>query len=191
MNKTGAAGFSLVEVLVSIVVLAVGVIGAAGMQLTALRTAQQSGLQTTALQLAAELADRMRVNADQMRLADKANPFLGIDYKTVDGTPEAPIANCFAVDCDGDQLAQFDLYEWRKRIQAGLPGGRAVVCRDSTPWDASSKRLAWDCEGKGATSASLVIKIGWRGKDPGGKLAQELEGESVPAIALVVAPYVP
>src|SRR5690606_15894095 len=59
-TENGENGFSLIEVLVAVFVLAVGVIGAAGMQLAALRTTQQSSFQTRALHLAAEMADYMR-----------------------------------------------------------------------------------------------------------------------------------
>jgi len=53
-------GFSLIEVLIAVFVLALGVIGVAGMQLTAMRTSQQSAFQTTAVELPAEMADKMR-----------------------------------------------------------------------------------------------------------------------------------
>ena len=54
-------GFSLIEVLISVFVLAVGVIGAAGMQLTALRTTQQSVFQTKALHLATEMLSLIHI----------------------------------------------------------------------------------------------------------------------------------
>lgn len=191
MFRFRAAGFSMVEVLVSILVLAVGVIGAAGMQLGALRTATQSHLHSNALQLAAELADRMRANDDRMRQDDADNPFLGLDYNAADGPPSAPGTYCYNSDCDAAALAAFDLYEWQQRIHDAFPGGRAVICRDSTPWDSSGGRLQWDCNGTGAGSASLVIKIGWKGKETDGSLSSDVEGESIPAVALIVAPYVP
>ncbi|MFD2273251.1 type IV pilus modification protein PilV [Undibacterium arcticum] len=61
-------GFTLIEVLISVFVLALGVIGAAGMQLVAMRTGQQSGAQSLAVQLATEMADK---NARQ-RQADES-----------------------------------------------------------------------------------------------------------------------
>src|SRR5690606_29049477 len=81
MKASTENGFSLIEVLVAVFVLAVGVIGAAGMQLAALRTSQQSSFQTRALHLAAEMADVMRANVGQMKRADAANPYLHVDYR--------------------------------------------------------------------------------------------------------------
>lgn len=179
----------MVEVLVAVLVLALGVIGAAGMQVTALRTAQQSGLHGTALHLAVELADRMRANDAQMRLDDAENPYLGIDISGADEPPPEPDVDCFSVDCNGAQLARFELHDWARRLGAALPGARAVVCRDSAPWDGGKRRLAWDCATDHA--ASIVIKIGWAAKDPGGRLDSDIEDGSYPEIALLVAPYAP
>lgn len=191
MNST-TSGFSMVEVLVSLVVLAVGVIGAAGIQLSALRTTQQSGLHSSALQLAAEMADRIRANDSQMRRTDADNPFLALDYSVAsDGEPAAPERTCFATPCGGGELADFDLYEWKRRLQIALPSARAVICRDRTPWNESGKALEWKCDGGAVHDATLVIKVGWQGKNPNGTLVQDEGGTFPPAIALVVSPYVP
>lgn len=190
MSKSRKDGFSLIEVMVSILVLAVGVIGAAGMQLSAMRTSQQSGLHTTALQLAAEMADRMRANDSQMRRPDEDNPFLALDYSAAKGQATAPSMLCYSQTCDGDELAEFDLYEWKRRLHAALPAGRAVICRDRAPWDGAAGSLTWDCDGAGEDGA-LVIKVGWMGKNPNGSLAQATGGGFSPAIALLVSPYAP
>src|SRR3954468_11288154 len=95
MPKLNHAGFSLIEVLVSVLVLAIGVIGAAGMQLTALRTSQQSAFQTAALELAADMADKMRANDSQMRRTD--NYYLSVDFRSGEnGAPAAPSAMCYS-----------------------------------------------------------------------------------------------
>jgi type IV pilus assembly protein PilV len=191
MTKLTKNGFSLTEVLVSILVLAGGVIGSAGMQLTAMRTAQQSAFHTAALQLAAEMADRMRANDNQMREADSNNPFLAVDYNVgTDGEPAAPGVMCYAAACNDEQLAAFDIYEWQKHIQDALPGGRAVICGDSSPWDSPSKSFAWDCSAGAGDGASLVIKLGWQGKNPDGSLIRDEDNLFAPSVALIVEPYI-
>lgn len=179
-------GFSLVEVMVSVLVLAVGVLGAAAMQLGALRTSQQSGLHTSALHLASDLADRIRVNIDQMGLDDGLNPFIGAEF---DGTEPDPAAAtfCYAMPCDGADLAAFDMYEWQRRLATSLPGARAVICRDSSPWDDDRRAYRWTCDD--AAGSAVVIKIGWQGKNPDGSAVADAQGELPPAIALIVAPY--
>ena len=181
------AGFSLVEVLVAVLVLALGVLGAARLQLTALRTGQQSGLHSAAVQLAAEMADRIRANDASMRAADADNPFLGADYDAANGTPLAP-ALCYASGCDSEALARFDLYEWQRRLQAALPGARAAICRDGEPWNAAARAFQWECDDE--PDAPLVIKVGWHARDPDGSRVLDANGEAPPAVALVVSPYV-
>lgn len=189
-RRSDDRGFSLAEVLVSILVLTLGVIGAAGMQLTALRTTHQSALQTAALQLASEMADQMRANDSQLKLADSDNPFLAVDYRSaVDKVPAAPATSCYATDCDGRELADFDIYEWEQRVRSQLPAGRVRICRDAKPWDSAARALTWSCSAAG-NAASLVIKLGWQGKNPDGSLVRDAKKQFPPAIALTVEPYV-
>ncbi len=182
-------GFTLIEVLISVLVLALGVIGAAGMQLTALRTTQQSAFQTVALELAAEMAEKMRANATLMQQAEEINTFLKVNYKATDGEPAAPGKMCFGETaiCNAEELAKFDIYEWEKRIKTALPAGRASICRDTNPWDADAGAFRWACDG--ASGASVVIKIGWQGKNPDGSLVQNANNEFPPSVAITVEPY--
>lgn len=193
MSKRPQDGFSLIEVLVSIFVLAIGVIGVAGMQLTALRSTQQSGFQTAAMQLASEMADRMRTNYSQTRLDPIENPFLKVDYSSQNGDPKAPDTLCYAdANCNPEALAKFDIYEWEKRIRAALPGGRAVICRDANPWDNAAGALTWTCNGGGGDNASVVIKVGWRakGKNPDGSSIADESIPFPPSLAITVKPYI-
>src|SRR5690606_1313288 len=61
-QRRKAAGFSLIEVLIAILILAVGLLGFALMQTTTLRYTQSSDYRTRATNLAYELLDQMRVN---------------------------------------------------------------------------------------------------------------------------------
>src|SRR3569833_120337 len=161
MARIRERGFSLVEVLVSILVLALGVIGAAGMQLTALRTTHQSELQSVALQLAAEMADKMRANDSQMKQSDGDNLFLAVDYRSAtDKISALPSKSCYANDCDAQKLAKFDIHDWERRIRDELPDGRVRICRDTTPWDPLAHAFKWPCDS--GSGAALVIKGGWQ-----------------------------
>ena len=190
MMKLQQTGFSMIEVLISIFVLALGVIGAAGMQLTALRTSQQSAFQTAALELAADMADKMRANDSQMRRAD--NYYLSVDFRSGENaelTP--PSSTCYSIsaDCTAEELAKFDIYEWERRIKAALPGGRALICRDASPWDSGAGALTWACSGAPTGSASFVVKLGWQAKNPDGSLIADAGKQFPPSVALTVEPY--
>ena len=172
MRTRRVRGFTLVEVLVAVLVLALGVIGGAAMQLAALRTRHQSALLSGAALLASSLAERMRMNAEQMQQDDAANPYLGVDYEAVADThPAAAGFTCFAPAlCSSAQLAGFDMAEIKQQLRATLPGARLVICRDALAWDAARQGLSWPCSG--APGAPIVIKLGWRARNPDGGAAQ-------------------
>ena len=65
---------------------------------------------------------------------------------------------------------------WQDRAGAALPGGRAVVCRDSSPWNDAAGAYRWDCA---PTAGPLLVKLGWR------------EGGSAPAAPRLVVPVAP
>jgi type IV pilus assembly protein PilV len=174
VRRSRCAGFTLLEVLVAMFVLAVGVLGAAATQATSARLRQQSALESDAVALAASLAARMRVNPAQMALADSANPYLQLDYDAAGGAPPAPPVQCFgAATCDPAQLAQFDLHELERAVYDAFPGGRIAVCRDG---GSGGGALAWTCAG--GSNAPIVVKIGWRSRTGAAAL---------PFIAMVVS----
>ncbi|THC46864.1 type IV pilus modification protein PilV [Massilia sp. Mn16-1_5] len=176
MQRARSHGFTLIEVLVALFVLALGVAGAAGTQLSSARLRQQAALESEAVQLAASLGARMRVNAAQMALPDASNPYLGFAYDAAGGAPDAPPVQCFGAACNPAQLAAFDLYEAARIVQDAFPGGRIAVCRDAGGWNAALQAFEWTCSG--GAGAPVVVKLGWQA--PGASTAQ-------PRIVMVVA----
>lgn len=168
------AGFTMVEVLVAVLLLAVGLVGALAMQSHAMRTRQESALQTEALQAAATLADHIRANAAQ------SSAYLGFEFDAAGASGasgERPA--CAGSPCDPAAIARLELDEFRQHL-AALPLARAVVCRDSGA--APDGHLQWPCSGAG--DAPVVIKIGWRSRRPDGASASFAEA---PGVALPVA----
>jgi type IV pilus assembly protein PilV len=184
MRLTG--GFTLIEVMVTVFVLSVGVIGAAATHTVALRTRHQSSLMSDAVHLGSSLADSMRANPDQMRLGDAVNPYLRLRYDgAVDGPPP-PLERACLQDsaCNAAQLASFDIAQLRQALHAGFPGGRVVVCRDQRVWDKARQALAWDCAD--SPSAPIVIKLGWRAKQQNGRDALDAAGAFAPSVSIVL-----
>lgn len=129
-------GFSLIEVLVSIFLLAIGLLGAAGLQIQALHNSQSAYLRTQATIAAYDIADRIR-----------ANPTGTYHNQTASET-----ADCLKTPgCSPDQMAAHDLFEWN-RLTATLPNGAATVCIDSTP-------NTPECDGN---TSQHVITINWQ-----------------------------
>jgi type IV pilus assembly protein PilV len=114
-------GFTLIEVLIATVVLAIGLLGLAGLQATSLRNNQSAYNRSQATQLAYDIADRMRANT-----AAQAN------YLTASMAPTAATAkaNCKnTTGCSTADMAENDLFEWNAAITAPgiLPDGVGTI----------------------------------------------------------------
>jgi type IV pilus assembly protein PilV len=164
----------MVEVLVAVLLLAVGLVGALAMQAHAMRTRHESLLLTEALQTAAALADRIRANAAQ------SSAYLGFAFDAAADpaadAAQAPVA-CTDAPCDAVELAQRELAEFRRHLRLALPAARAAICRDV------GAQLQWPCSG--AAGDPIVIKIGWRSRHAGATVA------GAPAVVLPVAVVAP
>ncbi|HJS21577.1 MAG TPA: type IV pilus modification protein PilV [Steroidobacteraceae bacterium] len=116
------AGFSIVEALVALVVLSVGMLGIAALYVESLRAGRSAVYHTQAVNLAADMADRIRSN----RTAGAAAWRLAAD-----GAPAT--RNCVnaGVNCNPGDLAQDDQARWLLAIQRQLPGD-GVATPDGT-----------------------------------------------------------
>lgn len=158
-------GFTLMEVLVTVVILSVGLLGVAGLQLNSLRGNQNALEASVAANLAMEGADRIRANLPGIR-----NPDTGVadrtNYDLINAAGTDP--NCITSGCTVAQIAQTDAYEWITRIQDLLPGGQGVICRDGTPNDGVSS-AAPACDGAAGPNGEdiFAIKVWWdHDRDP-------------------------
>lgn len=160
MRRAAAPGFSLVEVLVSILILSVGVVGAASMQLTVLRNNRLSGFHGIALQLASDIAEQARGFAAP-GMSDAGKSFLMLDYSASE-SGMAPSDTCLGSRsrCDVAGLAESQLHDIQSRVGFLLPHGRVKVCRDATPWDDREMHYRWDCD-PDSGNAPIVVKLGW------------------------------
>ncbi|MDH6166177.1 type IV pilus assembly protein PilV [Variovorax boronicumulans] len=160
-TKHRAAGFSLVEVLVSIVVLSVGLLGTVGMLLASVRTSNESATFTAALNLARELSEKARMNKGVAARNDAGNAYLVEDWRAdaASGAASAVTA-CVGRDaaCSTADLAAWDMSEWKRRIARALPDARLSVCFDEAPWNAAADEYTWACSKTGRT---VVVKLGW------------------------------
>lgn len=116
-DRSTQSGFSLIEVLVAVLIVSVGVLGVAGLQLLSLQNNTSAMFRTQAVQGAYDIIDRARANRGQ-------------DYSIAmdDDAPNAP--NCTTQDCTPAQMRAFDLAEWRTALEADLPDGTGSVESD-------------------------------------------------------------
>jgi type IV pilus assembly protein PilV len=140
------AGFTLIEVLVSVLILSIGLVGVAGLQAVSLQNNQSAFMRSQASALAYDLADRMRSNV------------LSVYGSLYDPGTAAAVSGCRSpTGCTPQDLARNDLAEWNAAVASYLPMGQGFVCVDSTPNDGAS---AGDpqCDGLGT---QLSVKVWW------------------------------
>lgn len=130
-------GASLIEALVALVVLALGVMGLAGVQTRALLEARTTNSRTVAVQLSQDLAERVQFTLAMARdtpinPAAQVAAVLAAYGSLPDWGSAAPAdPGCVAggVTCTAAQMANSHLARWRAQVAATLPNGQAVITR--------------------------------------------------------------
>lgn len=146
-------GMSLIESIVSLVILAIGVMGLLGVQLRTLTDQQQGVQRATAMRLADELFEKVKANPSNAfsmtaPLGAAQWAWMG-NYAIVWGTAPANNPDCAAAACTGLQRAQFDIRQWRLRLTNSLPGSDVSV------------QVSPD------SARQLIVIIGWPLKESG------------------------
>jgi type IV pilus assembly protein PilV len=140
------AGFTLIEVLVSSLILSIGLVGVAGLQALSLKNNQSAYMRSQATALAYDLADRMRSNV--------AGANAGF-YVPANAATRATCTT--TAGCSSQQMAQNDLSEWLGALATNLPMGSGFVCIDSTPNDGAGVANP-ACDGAGT---QFSVKVWW------------------------------
>jgi type IV pilus assembly protein PilV len=113
MMKTNAvkraAGFSLVEVLISMVILSFALLGTAALTANGLKSTNDSSYRSQATFLADDILDRMRANVSKAR-GGQYNIDVAGNLTAGSGT-----------------LEYFDAKEWLDSLKDALPGGKGTV----------------------------------------------------------------
>jgi type IV pilus assembly protein PilV len=145
-----ARGFTMLEVLISIVVIAFGLLGIAGLQAFALKNNQSAGQRMTTTMLANDMVERVWSSNRDFRPLYNA-PSLA--------SYQSPNSSCISpTGCSASQLVGNDLAEWQARLAASLPSGQGIICRDTSP-DDGDNAAAPQCDD--TANAPLVVKIWW------------------------------
>jgi type IV pilus assembly protein PilV len=127
--KTSASqrGFSMLEVLVSILIFSFGMLALAGLQLSAFKFQSAAGTRAGVASVSADIAERIRANLSG---AIAGNYSYIAPYQTAkSATPTQ--ANCGNA-CSFSQIAQNDIAAWLASTQSTLPGGAVNLTGAST-----------------------------------------------------------
>jgi type IV pilus assembly protein PilV len=158
------AGFTLLEILVSLVVIAIGLLGLFGLQAKAQKAETESYARTQALVLIQDIADRMNANrADTFSLA----------YVTA-----TPVGGGGALDdCAGKTGADLDLCEWGNLLRGAAETSVGNACSTASgtgcigAMASASGCIAYDAGSELADSTGAVqagtgiytISVVWQG----------------------------
>ncbi len=115
----------MVEVIVSLFILAVGLLGALSMMVNGQKSNQVALFGTEAYLIAGEMADRILAYDDLDTGADNSN-YDGIDTTAL----PAAAPGCIAAGCDRLAQVQYDAWEWGDALSRRLPSGRGLIAYD-------------------------------------------------------------
>jgi type IV pilus assembly protein PilV len=134
-SRTPARGFTLVEVLVTVVVISVGLLGIVALQVITLRSNHESYLRTQATALADDIIDRIRCNRDN--------------------APSYTVA--LTASLAGGNQAGDDVTEWKNQLKTLLPKSGTA-----TPIDADGS-VTVTTLATGSYQVEVTIQWGERG----------------------------
>ena len=133
--RNAARGISLIETLVTIVVISVGMLGIAALYVESLKAGQTAVMRTRAVALAADMADRIRTNQAGGTTYDVGPDAVGVvPPNACSDTVGAP-----ATICTPDEMALNDIWQWKTLVgntadeqfqRLGLPNATASIDRN-------------------------------------------------------------
>lgn len=156
------AGFSLMEILFSMLILAFGLLSLASFQASSLRNNQSAYLRSQASFLAYDILDRMRANSEVVSS--------GAYDTTLDTAPSSGATTCIGsgITCSETDMAAFDVAEWKctlgnwtgesicstLSVTGGvLPSGDGAVTRSG---DVVAVTIRWLDDKKGTTTSLRI-----------------------------------
>ncbi len=149
-RRSGArqCGAALMEVLVSMLIVAMWLLANAGLQAGMFKLQKGAQFRTAAITLATELGERMEANSASARTGT---------YALKKGAAAESSKDCAGAACTPGELARYDLRQWQDRA------GSVLVLEDVTiDWDAA------------AAVPTYRIRIAW--KEPRGRQAYASAG---------------
>jgi len=148
-------GFGMIEVLITLLVLSVGVLGVIGMQVSTKKANYEAIQRSTASSLLSEIMGRMRANPGALsQYITTLSNIIG------DGSDTTNQACTSSSGCSENQMADHDLYQWEQLIigtqetragqnVGGLTNARACITGPTT-----------------GDAGIYTITIAWRGLTP-------------------------
>lgn len=149
--RNNEQGFTLIEILVSVLILSLGVLGLIAMESLALKNNLSAYHRSQATILAYDLVDKMRANPAGFR-SGGYDSLVGVDYGSdcinfsSSATPRG---------CNAQQIAQQDIYHWLQSVADVLPAGSAALSSGTI----QALTLSWDDNRDGSLNNSFALSF--------------------------------
>lgn len=118
-----ARGFTMIEVMITVLVLSVGMLAIVSLQATAKRSTHQAWQRSLAVNLADSIIERIRINPSQA-----ASYATGLGAAALGGGKKGtPSTNCRTNACDADKVVAWDLWQWEQMLDGAAavdPGNK-------------------------------------------------------------------
>jgi len=139
MKRHFQSGLSMIEILVTMVLIAGSSLALAGMQLAAVKYNKEAAPHSEATLLAIEISDRMRSNIAGVK-ASGYNRSYGYTAATAD---VADPGCGSTTDCTAATLATLDIHNWQTSLKTALPGGAGAIVPSATTTYAYTIVVMW------------------------------------------------
>lgn len=133
-NRNHNHGFSMIEVLVTLLVLSIGLLGLAAMQANSMQSTHSAYLRSQATYLAYDMLDRMRANMANL------NGYGGIDTNANTYTDPG----CIGTGCTPANMTTYDASVWATNLGSQLPAGRGAIVANAGGNNLFTITVTWD-----------------------------------------------
>lgn len=116
-------GFTMLEALVALLVLSIGLLGLAMLQVQGMRFNSDAYFRTQATLLAYDIIERMRANIKGVD-----------DGEYIKAPPSGTVRDCDANTCSNAELAAYDLDRWNKALSKVLPLDSATITKSGNDY---------------------------------------------------------
>lgn len=166
LQKRYAGGMTLVEVLIAAVVIAVGLLGVASLQISTLQSTNDAQYRAKATDIITSLADRMRAN-----LPAVGNYADAIPVESCAVAPNAPLSTIercamspdgsagVVSECTPAQMAAYDLWEINCDLLNTMPGAQlSVVCPAGgcVPMAQLTVTISWQVQNRNPDTGAIA-----------------------------------
>ena len=162
-NIESQKGFTLLEALVSLLVVALALFGILGLQMRTLTDTQFGVRQSQAIRLIEGLSERIRLNPNSI-ISSVADNYI-IDWSSTTASGGTATSITCSSGCTAENLAKFDITQWQEAVKNTLPLGDAKVCyvNDETGTTSGARRqlgvmISWRESEKDLSSSSSTEK---------------------------------